>query len=282
METLFFILLIALGFFIGFIGAFVGVGGGILLLLVFIFLIDGQSVDTYQSARIIIANTAFVLLVLQLVLAMKRIVTQKFYVSRTVVVSIPGILATLLISYFIVNFPIVSLGGFKILFIVFVTYSSYVLVSNKERRLFDVCHRGGIKRNFRNLFAGFISGTTTSLTGSDSGIFIVPVLNRYCDIDIRKAVNIYNSSLLFILLSLVLMYVLPFNSNINQLTSDYIGYIYIPHALPLSIGASAAALPGYALFKKFKFNYFVYPLVFIFAITVLRILFLDFIFPLYR
>ncbi len=282
MEFLFFFVFMILGLLIGFIGAFVGVGGGILSLLIFIFLAESQGLESYQSTRMIIANTALILFVLQLILAIKRITNRKFYLQQAMTVAIPAMLITIGISYVILNYDIISLNTFKIILIIFASYSSYILVTNKERRLFDVCHRGGIRRNIRNSFSGVLSGIATSITGSDSGIFIVPILNRYCDIDIRKAVNIYNTSLLFVLITIIVMYGYPILNNKGIAESDYLGFFYTPYIIPLLIGVSIAALPGYTLFNKLKFNYFAYPLVFIFAVTVLRILFSDFIFPLYR
>ena len=266
---------------VGFVGAFVGVGGGILLLLIFMFLAEGLEFNQFEKVRIVIANTAIVLLGVQLVLGSKRIASKRFYFKNSVAITIPAVIVAAIVSYFLIYHALVSLTVFKIFFILFVFYSSYILITNKERRIFEKCCRGGIRGNTRNFGAGTLSGLTTALTGSDSGIFIVPVLNKYCDIDIRKAVNIYNTSLIFILLIVVGMYTFPLgNAQLNS--NDFLGYIHLPYAIPMLLGAALAALPGYSLFNKIKFNYFVYPLVFIFAITAIRIVFYEIIFPLYN
>ncbi|MEM1135089.1 MAG: sulfite exporter TauE/SafE family protein [Bacteroidota bacterium] len=280
MEIFYTFILLFLGFFIGLIGTFIGVGGGILLIMVLLFMVEPLPFDGFESVRIVIVNSAFILYAMQLSLFIRKVFRKEVYLKATTIVAIPAILITTLLGFIILQFDIIDLFTYKIIFVVFIIYTSFILISNRERGMFEVCNRGGVKGNLRNLFAGILSGTFTSITGADSGIFIVPVLNKYCDIDIRKAVNIYNSSLFFILLTIVILFaVIPNKGDI--LGNDFTGYIYWPYALPLLGGAFTASFIGYTLFQKFKFNYFVYPLVFIFTVTALRILFSDILYSLY-
>jgi len=281
MEDFNFIILILVGSVIGFTGTFVGLGGGILLVMLLIFMLSDLGFSPHDTVRLIVANSIFILLAMQGATFLKRLIDGNVRLRATLIVATPGIAIALIVAYLLTNYELLGLQLFKGVFVAFTLYVSVFLMTNRERGAFEVCKRGGIRGNWRNISAGGLAGFFTASLGVDSGTFIIPILNRYCDVDIRSAVNIYNSALFFMLLSVVIFYLASVPVG-NQSVPGLYSYFYAPVALPLAIGAGLAAFFGFYLFKRFNFQYFVYPMVFIFAITALRILFADIISPLYQ
>lgn len=213
----------------GFIAGISGIGTGIVMLAVIPIALQSYDIPPHQLVSVIIANAIFATLVSSVANVATTLRQRSFYPRETWRVSIAAVITSFAIFEIIVKSDLYSKNFFNgilvffMLFIIVQTFKKLKLSNAEDERVSTP----------RLLTTGSAAGVVAALTGLGGGTIIIPLLNLWQRVDIKKAKSISFGTILAIALWLTINN-LFFEPGLSLARTQ--GLIIFSMTIPLSVG----------------------------------------------
>jgi uncharacterized protein len=226
MENL---LLVAAGIIGGFIAGLTGLGTGIVMLGVIPLLLMPYNIPDDQLVSVIIANTIFATLVSSFANVVTSFRQRMFFLTETLWVGFFAVLFSFFVFEAIVSSGFYSKQLFNSIIVGFMLV--IILQTFRKLKLSNVEAERVTKP--RLVATGILSGTIAGFTGLGGGTIIIPLLNLWQRVDIKKAKSI-SFGVIFAIAFWLTVYNLFFGGTL--IVDGSKGLIIFPMMLPLVIG----------------------------------------------
>jgi uncharacterized membrane protein YfcA len=231
-----FLYLFIAGILGGFIAGLVGIGGGVVYIFIIPIALKYLNVPEREIAQYTIANSIFAILFASASANYILIRLKVFYKKEVIIISLLSILSSLLALKFIVNTSWYSIKAFNIIIVMLLLYMLYTtLWSANKVSIFPVA---SLKR-WKLSLLGVASGIIAALSGLGGGIVIIPVLNSFMRIDMRKASSISSGVIMLTAFTMTLFNL--FEKPVHDFNAYSFGYIVFPISLTISLGVVLAS-----------------------------------------
>ncbi|QEY26118.1 sulfite exporter TauE/SafE family protein [Neisseria zalophi] len=225
------IVMLAVGSFAGFIAGLLGIGGGMIVVPVMLWVLQFQGLDQMAHAQHLAVGTSFAVMVFTTfssLMAQKR----KGFVDWQVVIHMaPGMIVGALVGSSVAKYiPNKSLQIFFIVFAVFMAVKT--LLDMKPKSKPQPQSSRGLPGKVGLSGTGILFGVISSLVGIAGGSLSVPFL-MYCNVPVHKAVGTSAGLAWPIALSGALGYLYS-GWNVSGLPAGTLGFWYLPAVAILS------------------------------------------------
>jgi uncharacterized membrane protein YfcA len=237
------LLLVLAGLVGGFISGLSGLGTGLVMLGVIPIILVQYGVPESQVVPVIIANTIFSTLVSSLANVVTSLRQKMFFPKETLWVSFFATICSYMVFELIVSSGVYSKELFNSIIIFFMII--ILLQTFRKLKLSNVMDERVTKLKLS--LTGIISGTVAGFTGLGGGTIIIPLLNLWQRVDIKKAKSISYGAIFSIAFWLT-AYNLIFNGSVEAPFSQ--GLIIFPMMLPLIIGVLIGSPLGVIVSQK--------------------------------
>lgn len=241
--TTYFLLSVA-GLIGGFIAGLTGIGTGFLMVVVIPLALRYMGLPEEEIVRFTIANTIFATMCSAFVNNLSMWRKKQLFIKETLLVSAVAVISASAVLQLFVLREEYSANAYNAIIIVFLTYIIYRTI-NKLRQ---TVHFDEDKSKFKLFGTGFSGGVVSALTGLGGGSVIIPMLNLWMKMDIKKAKSISFGAIFCISFMLTILNLV--NTPDSDVIYAHVGYILMPVALPLSIGVIIASPLGTNLSDK--------------------------------
>ncbi len=261
----FFFLFIA-GLVGGFLGGLLGIGGGIIYIVVIPVVLSSIGVPREELVQYTIANAVFASFFSSLSANYILLKTKSFYLQEVIIIGIFGVVSSLLVLHTIVNSSWYSKGSFNIIVILILSYIMLktLLTAHKHPVESGQTEGKGLKLGL----AGIASGAVSALSGLGGGVVIIPILNSFFKMDIRKANSISLGVIGITSLSISLSSMIETPSQSFHYYN--LGYVIFPVALSLSAGVIIASPLGVKAARLTPTSFISYLFAFFLALVIIR------------
>lgn len=238
-----FILLLLAGLIGGLLAGLSGIGTGIIMLAVIPFALHAYDIPDSYFVSITIANTVFATMMSSLINMITSLRQQGFYKRETIWISVTAMAVAFITFETIVKSEYYSKAMFSTLIIVYLMV--IVIQVFRKLKLSNVLAEKITKGKM--IMTGTAAGLVAALTGLGGGTVVVPLLNLWMRVDIKKAKTISFGTIFAIslLLSINNVFLEP-DSGIE----GTIGLILLPIIIPLGIGVIIGSPLGVLLGEK--------------------------------
>ncbi len=238
-----FILLLLAGLISGLLAGLTGIGTGIIMLTVIPFALRANNIPEAYFVSLTIANTVFATMMSSLVNVVSSIRPQGFYKKETIWISLSAMAVAFIAFETIVKSPYYSKPLFNTIIIIYLI--AIVVQVFRKLKLSNVLAEKITKGKM--IVTGTAAGLVAALTGLGGGTVIVPLLNLWMRIDIKKAKTI-SFAIIFaisLLLSINNIFLEPASG-----IEGTVGLILLPVIIPLGIGVVIGSPLGVFLGEK--------------------------------
>lgn len=237
------LLLVVAGLIGGLISGLTGLGTGIVMLGVIPFVLAQYGVPENQVVSVIIANTIFSTMVSSLANVMTTLRQKMFFPRETLWVAVFATLCSFIVFEIIVNSGMYS----KELFNSIIIFFMIIIILQTFRKLKLSNAQDEQVTKLRLSITGIISGTVAGVTGLGGGTIIIPLLNLWQRVDIKKAKSI-SYGVIFSIAFWLTVYNLFFNGSTGVAQSQ--GLIIFSMMIPLIIGVVIGSPLGVIISQK--------------------------------
>jgi len=242
----FYILLFVTGLIGGFISGLLGVGGGLIYVLVLPIAFNFVGIPQSEIAQFTIANSLLGTFFAAALGTANHIKNKEFYLLPVIIISVSGIVSGILSLRFIVNTSFYSQKTFNIVIIGLLLVMLFLMLMNaRKQTVFNE------KRKYAESFfslTGLSSGAIAALSGLGGGVIIIPFLNQLLKFNIRKAKSI--SLAVITITSFIMVGYNAFQSPMNEIPTDHVGYLVFEVIVPLILGALLSVSFGVKFSRK--------------------------------
>lgn len=227
----------------GFIAGLTGLGTGIVMLGVIPIMLMQYGVPDSQFVSVIIANTIFATLVSSFANVITTMRQKMFFWKETLWVGAFAVVFSFLVFELIVTSNFYSKQVFNsiiigfMLIIILQTFRKLKLSNALDERITPM------KLTFTGVFGGALAG----FTGLGGGTVIIPLLNIWQRVDIKKAKSI-SFGVIFLIALWLTIYNMFFGDTIPVVGSQ--GLIIFPLVLPLAVGVLIGSPLGVIVSQK--------------------------------
>jgi uncharacterized membrane protein YfcA len=244
-----FLYLFIAGLLGGFIAGLIGIGGGVVYIFIIPIALRYMGVKEGEVAQFTIANSIFAILFASGSANYVLIKLKVFYKKEVLIISFLGIISSILTLYFVVNSSWYSVKAFNITIVILLLYMLYTTLWTANKVV--VFPISAIKR-WKLSLLGMTSGIIAAISGLGGGIIIIPVLNSFMKIDMRKASSISSGVIMLTALTMTIFNLLQ--NPVHQVSHYQLGYIVFPIAFTLSLGVVLASPFGVKISRKLSSN----------------------------
>lgn len=247
MEIVF---LIVIGIIGGLIAGILGLGGGIFYILTLPYLITWFGIPTEYVTPFVVANSLIGIAFASLSSLIVQYSSIKKYLPEIVLIGIPTVVISLLVTKFVVHSSWFSIEFFNILVILLMIYILYQIVlknKNKQRETKRLENQK-IKIN-EGLFSGFTAGLVSALSGLGGGIVIIPLLNIYFKQDLQKT-KIISLAVIFLSSAFVSFENIFSQPQYQSDNLNTLGFIIPAISIPLILGVIVGGPLGVKLSSR--------------------------------
>jgi uncharacterized membrane protein YfcA len=237
------LLLVLAGLIGGFVSGLTGLGTGIVMLGVIPAVLVQYGVPESQVVSVIIANTIFSTLVSSFANVVTSLRQKMFFLKETLWVACFATVCSYLVFEIIVTSGMYSKELFNSIIVFFMII--IMIQTFRKLKLSNVMDERVTKAKLT--LTGIISGTVAGFTGLGGGTIIIPLLNLWQRVDIKKAKSI-SYGVIFSIAFWLTVYNLFFNGSIDVAVSQ--GLIIFPMMLPLIIGVLIGSPVGVIVSQK--------------------------------
>lgn len=244
-ETIY---LLISGFVGGFLAGLLGVGGGVIYILILPVALATVGVCDADIVKYTIANSVFAIFVASLSGNILNIIKDRFYKKEIYRIGIPASVFSILAMIFIVSEEWYSKEVFNGLVVALLSFMLVkMLIEKKGKRKEKHISNFGLNA------IGSSSGIVSAISGLGGGILIVPVLQSFYGMEIKKAKDI---SLGVIGIMAFSLSIYNLTSNANCISNEFqVGLIVFPTVLTISLGVVLGSPAGVWLSNKLQPNY---------------------------
>lgn len=237
------LILVVAGIIGGLIAGLTGLGTGVVMLGVIPILVLKYGVPENQHVSVIIANTIFSTFISSFVNVVTALRQGRFYLKETLWVGFFASICSFLVFEMVVTSNFYSKQLFNSIIVVFMFI--IILQTFKKLKLSNVQAERVTK--LKLTVTGIFSGVVAGFTGLGGGTIIIPLLNLWQRIDIKKAKSI-SFGVIFVIALWLTIYNMFFGGSIPVSGSQ--GLIIFPMMLPLVIGVVIGSPVGVIVSEK--------------------------------
>lgn len=231
----------------GFIGGLLGIGGAPIYLVVYwhIMPILYPSIDDVTATQLVIANAVLVRTFAALSGCYSHYRNDNLYLDTVIAISIPATLVSLALIILLSHVHYTK-TIFSICFILFFLPLLYQMFrADFSKKNFNQPNR--IKVFYLNGI-GVVCGLVTALTGLGAGFVVVPMLNNFFNIKLRKVASISLSVILLSSVFIVFYYLIFYRISVDLPYT--IGALSLPLAIPVIIAGLISSPLGVAFARR--------------------------------
>jgi len=236
-------LLLAAGIIGGYVSGLLGIGGGIIYIFVIPYALHFWHIPEQWHAQVIIANSLAAIFFSSLAANYTHYKKKYYYPKPILIIGLAGIIASWLSLRFLINTDLFSMKAFLCCLIVLLVY---MLVLTLKGSYVSTNHAVQRVPLWGLLFIGIFSGIVAAASGLGGGIVVIPLLNRFFGINIRKAGAI---SMGVIMLTSLAITLINLNTTIPHMTG-MVGLIIPAICLALSVSVLFTSPLGVAAAHK--------------------------------
>lgn len=240
---MYYLILLAIGLFAGYLAGLLGVGGGIIFTPILLYLFVSNSVSDPVSFTI--ATSLLCTLSASLSSSVKHFKSKNNVWKEGIWIGFGGIFGT----YFgkiLTTSEIYDRSEFSLVFGLILIYTSYNFLMNTVPKT----HKKLLTKEaidislLKGLLIGILGGFVASIAGLGGGVVVVPILSLIFYQPYEKTVGVSSFTIVIITFSATLQYALFSNSNSIGLTQYTLGYVDFGTALPIILGTIFSAQLG--------------------------------------
>ncbi len=244
----------------GFIAGFTGVGGGIIYIIVLPIAFQNKNIDYQILAAVIVANSIFGIFISSLFSVLTHLRLKTFYLRETLLISIPAAVTSSLFLLFYVNTDKYSYQAFNV-FIILLMGLILIIYFVKWNQKNEIKVAKPI--NYKYSLSGMISGAVSALGGLGGAVTLIPLMQHWQKIDIKKAKSL-SLSMILIMTSLMT----TINLLEDKKMEGFQGLINFKVILPMLLGILLSSSLGVKIAHKSKGIFIEYTFI-IFTVIVL-------------
>lgn len=235
--------LVMAGLVSGFMAGLTGLGTGIVMLAVIpVILVQYQIPDT-QLVSVIIANTVLSTCVSSFANVVTSLRQRMFFLKETLWVGVFAVMFSFLVFEWVVSSGMYSQQLFNAIIVGFML----IIILQTFRKLRLSNFEAERVTNLRLTLTGVFSGIVAGFTGLGGGTIIIPMLNLWQRIDIKKAKSI-SFGVIFAIALWLTVYNLFFGGSLEVTGST--GLIIFPMMIPLIVGVLIGSPLGVIVSSK--------------------------------
>jgi uncharacterized protein len=227
----------------GFIAGLTGLGTGIVMLGVIPVMLMQYGVPDHQIVSVIIANTIFATLVSSFANVLTTMRQKMFFWKETLWVGVFAVTCSFLVFEWIVTSDFYSKQVFNSIIIGFMLI--IILQTFRKLKLSNALDEQ--TTSLKLTLTGVFGGTLAGFTGLGGGTVIIPLLNIWQRVDIKKAKSI-SFGVIFMSALWLTTYNMFFGDTVTVAGSQ--GLIIFPLVLPLAIGVLIGSPVGVIVSQK--------------------------------
>ncbi len=251
--------LFTLGCFGGFLFGMVGIGGNVLYIPIFSYLLTQIGFHDEELSRAIIANALFILVFTGSAVSWQQFKVGNFFPKEILLTASTGVTAAFLISYLIKSGDWYDKKTFDLVFtgLLFLTLlrlftskqndNSTLINKNLEKR--DSQRKIGISSSVSDrffekkglfLFVGSITGSLTAFSGMGGSIVMIPLFTELGGLTMKKAHSISTGVVPLMALAISVFYFFG-KPDIADLPMSQFGYLNLSIGTPVILGSMITA-----------------------------------------
>jgi uncharacterized protein len=177
-------LLLAAGIIGGFLSGLLGIGGGIIYIFIIPYALLFWNIPPAWHAQIIIANSLAAIFFSSLAANYAHYKKKYYYPRPILIIGLAASIASWLSLKFLVNTELFSMKVFLCCLIILLVYMLVLTLKGSF-----IPANGSVQKvpGWGLLAIGLLSGIVAASSGLGGGIVVIPLLNRFFGINIRKA-----------------------------------------------------------------------------------------------
>ncbi|MGE0932064.1 sulfite exporter TauE/SafE family protein [Peijinzhouia sedimentorum] len=241
--------LLAIGLAAGLLSGLLGVGGGIIFVSILPEIFFSMGIKEESMSSLIIANSMAAILAASLVgtIALKR--SGRFFPKEILLVGLPALVASVFLQYVYVNTSYYSVDFFNALIFVILSFALWQQISSQFQSK-DLDEVENLK-NSQYVLSGIVTGTASALSGLGGAVVLIPLLNNYFKLPIKKANSISLGVILVISFALTIPNMFFYSFEDAAISApDKLGLIILPVMIPMTFGLLVGAPLGVKLSNK--------------------------------
>jgi uncharacterized protein len=263
-PMIFYTLLVIAGLAGGFLAGITGIGTGFIMIVVIPIALKQMGIPADEIVRFTIANTIFATMCSSLVNNLGLLIKGKLYIKETLTIAIAAAISSSILLLYVVLQPGYTTAKYNVIIIVLLAYTIFRTI-NKLRKSYLKKEKIS---SFKLITAGLSGGGVAALTGLGGGSIVIPMLNLWMRVDIKKAKSITYGAIFITALFITFLNVV--NDPAFNVPYTHFGYLLLPVALPLSIGVVIASPLGMKFGEKLPSRIISYIFLSIITIVMLR------------
>lgn len=230
--------LFILGCFGGFLFGMVGIGGNVLYIPIFSFLLTRLGFHDEELSRAIIANALLILVFTGSAVSWKQFKVGNFFLREILLTASTGVVAALSLTWLIKSGDWYNKKMFDIVFASMLLLTIFRLFTAKTKN--ETVKESFTAQNTPTfllfLIVGWITGTLTALSGMGGSIVMIPLFIELVGLKMKKAHSISVGVVPIMALSISIFYFFG-KPDIASIPFGQIGYLNFAIAAPVILGS---------------------------------------------
>lgn len=240
------LLILVSGFTAGILIGLLGIGGGLLFVPFLYLILPSFGISPKLIPFVAIATSLFSGSIGSIISSVKHYIAKNSIIPKAIYLSSGSLVSALLTPLLVVESKPVYLQ--YIFAIVFVLIAAKMFW--EENRKPGEQNDSNEMKDIHLIPIGFLVGVVAAFTGLGGGLLYVPVLHYLSGLRMKFAIGTSAIVTAVTMIASTLSFSLLHNSIISN--DGFLGYIYLPVAIPLGIGAAFGAFFGVRLFSRTK------------------------------
>ena len=228
--------LFILGCFGGFLFGMVGIGGNVLYIPIFSFILTRLGFHDEELSRAIIANALLILVFTGSAVSWKQFRVGNFFLREILLTASTGVLAAVILTGIIKSGDWYNKKMFDMVFTMMLSITLFRLftVKPKQNPPSNALSTSLLTTPF--LLVGLFTGSMTALSGMGGSIVMIPLFTEFVGLEMKKAHSISVGVVPIMALSISIYYCFG-QPNILPLPVAQVGYLNFKMAAPVIMGS---------------------------------------------
>jgi len=243
------LLLFVSGLFAGFLAGFFGIGGGIILVLILMYYYSGIGLPPDLIPKIAVATSLFTIIFTSISSTIKQYENKNIEWKLTFTMGIASLISAFAGSKLA---SIVSGSFIKTFIIVVIIFAGIrmLLTGNSEVDIDDLTNYKSNVNPFSAVVWGFITGIISVFAGVGGGILLVPVMNHFMKIPIKRAIGTSSSIIILTSIFGTIGYIINGLGRPELANLGSLGFVDYTAGIPIILGSTLTGrLGAYVSYK---------------------------------
>ena len=254
--------LFTLGCFGGFLFGMVGIGGNVLYIPIFSYLLTQIGFHDEELSRAVIANALLILVFTGSAVSWQQFKVDNFFLKEVLLTASTGVTMAFLTSFLIKSGDWYDKKTFDFVFTGLLFFTLLRLFTSKKEANPDKLHNNfekegpsvfsrfwGAKRLF--FFVGIITGSLTAFSGMGGSIVMIPLFTELGGLTMKKAHSISTGVVPLMALTIATFYFFG-TPHLAQIPASQFGYLNFGIAAPVIAGSMLTSPFGVQAAHKVK------------------------------